>query len=136
MLVLLVPFLAVSSILAATSPWPAPSRDGAPWIGVWRQVQNPEVLLHLEPERCTRRIGKEFSFFRVRDSGDDTLQLETGARLTNLSFSKAPDDSSGRLELVLETVWLREWTTPFMPDGLKQTLGIATAQPAAGQTAN
>jgi hypothetical protein len=30
-----------------------------------------------------------------------------------------------QVELTLETVWLREWTTPFMPDGTKRGLGIA-----------
>lgn len=31
-----------------------------------------------------------------------------------------------RAELEVETVWLRQWTTPLMPDTVKKALGIAT----------
>ncbi|MHC4416556.1 MAG: hypothetical protein ACYS0G_14890 [Planctomycetota bacterium] len=36
------------------------------------------------------------------------------------------------LTLELETVWLREWTLPFMPREVKQTLGIPIPEPTAG----
>ena len=35
------------------------------------------------------------------------------------------------LKLVVETVWLREWTSQMMPDDIKKALGIPTAQPRA-----
>ena len=31
--------------------------------------------------------------------------------------------------LNLETVWLRDWTQQFMPEAVKQALGIPVAQP-------
>jgi hypothetical protein len=33
-----------------------------------------------------------------------------------------------RAELEIETVWLRSWTTPIMPESVKQVLGIETAE--------
>lgn len=36
------------------------------------------------------------------------------------------------VRLQLETVWLREWTIPFMPDSVKKELGISTAAGASG----
>lgn len=41
------------------------------------------------------------------------------------------DAPVSELNLELETIWLREWTVPFMPPGLRAALGIA-APPAAG----
>jgi hypothetical protein len=34
-----------------------------------------------------------------------------------------------RVDLVIETVWLREWTAPFMPDEVKQALGVPVQTP-------
>lgn len=34
-----------------------------------------------------------------------------------------------RVELLLETLWLREWTTEFMPEELKAAMGIPVAPP-------
>ncbi|MEL6496943.1 MAG: hypothetical protein AAFZ67_12795 [Planctomycetota bacterium] len=36
------------------------------------------------------------------------------------------DEPVVRAELELEVLYLREWTTPFMPDGVKEALGIST----------
>jgi hypothetical protein len=36
------------------------------------------------------------------------------------------DDHVVRARIKIETVWLRSWTTEFMPEKVKQTLGIAT----------
>jgi len=30
-----------------------------------------------------------------------------------------------QVELTIETLWLREWTTKLMPDDVKESLGIA-----------
>ena len=38
------------------------------------------------------------------------------------------------LHLTLETVWLREWTSPFMPRSVKQALGVADLPPAGTGT--
>ena len=35
-------------------------------------------------------------------------------------------DRLSRVDLVLETIWLREWTTEFMPEATKERLGIRT----------
>jgi hypothetical protein len=35
------------------------------------------------------------------------------------------------LTVTLETVWLREWTSQFMPNEVKQALGIPAQQPPA-----
>jgi len=83
--------------LALTSTTAAPGEAPA-WVGVWRQVQDPGVLLHLEPTRATHRAEGELSFFRVRESGDAGLVLEASARLTHLSLGLTDD---GRLELEL-----------------------------------
>lgn len=40
-----------------------------------------------------------------------------------------------RLDLQIETVWLRSWTTPLMPDETKQALNIPIVNPNAGPNA-
>lgn len=43
------------------------------------------------------------------------------------------NDSVSRLDLDIETIWLRTWTAQFMPDMVKQELGVPIAQdPSAG----
>lgn len=37
-------------------------------------------------------------------------------------------------KLVLETIWLREWTKEFMPQAVKQALGVPLDQPAGSET--
>jgi len=46
------------------------------------------------------------------------------------------DVPCSELRLVLETVWLREWTGDFMPADLRDALGIRSVPPAAGGTEN
>jgi hypothetical protein len=41
-----------------------------------------------------------------------------------------------RLTLTLETIWLREWTAPFMPEAVKRALGIPIAQPEPAESAD
>ena len=37
-----------------------------------------------------------------------------------------------RATISVETVWLRSWVTPIMPDPVKQTLGIQVSNPGEG----
>ena len=38
------------------------------------------------------------------------------------------DDPVSSLELELETIWFRQWMSPFMPDDVKQALGVPLQQ--------
>lgn len=37
-----------------------------------------------------------------------------------------------RVEMLVETIWLREWTAPMMPQSVKDALGIVTEEPLDG----
>ncbi len=42
------------------------------------------------------------------------------------------DGAVMRADLLIETIWLREWTTPMMPDAVKEALGIVMDDEFAG----
>ena len=73
----------------------------------------------------------------------DAIAQENFFTVTNLVIRPAdPFDAAGEgymfgsapvcyLDLTLETVWLRQWTSEKMPDAAKKALGIQVAQPAS-----
>jgi hypothetical protein len=66
-------------------------------------------------------LGKT-NYMTVVDA--DIEQVDVQAALLNGYYYG--DDHVVRARIKIETVWLRSWTTEFMPEKVKQTLGIAT----------
>lgn len=64
------------------------------------------------------------NFFTVIDT--DITEVDIRADMA-AGFYYGPDPVV-RLDLKVETVWLRSWTTEAMPDSVKQALGIALPQ--------
>jgi hypothetical protein len=93
-------------------------------------VRRVELVVIVESARVPQVINglTSYNFITVTE-----LQLDTVDPFTSLNegyvFGAAP---VSQVTMTLETVWLREWITPFMPEDLKRILGIPTSQePAA-----
>ncbi len=84
-----------------------------------RQVELVLVVDSAKIPEVFDALARE-NFITVTDLRLETVDLYEAIR-DGYFYGTAP---VSRLTLQLETIWIREWTTPYMPAGLKEALGI------------
>lgn len=102
------------------------------WNGVGNQfydVHTAELVLVVSAKRLPKMIDafSRSNFMTVTDVA--LSEVDLWADLEQGYFYG--EESVVRATIDVETVWLRSWTTPFMPDELKTALGVPKPEPVA-----
>jgi hypothetical protein len=95
-------------------------------------VRRVELTIIVESERLPAVMDCLSTYNFITITGFQLEQADSFAALEEGYLYGAQPVS--RITFTIETIWLREWTAPLMPDDLKRMLGIpvATDQAAAG----